>query len=367
MKRAGAPVVAALTVHPPRIAATRLRICQYRPHLERAGLSLRLWTLLRDQDVEAWFGSSTVARLRVLLLGLLRVPAAVLLILRADVVIVHREVLPLGPPWIELFAARAGKLVWDVDDAVWDQHQAQTAGRVPRWVRSPGHKYARVCAAAASVWAGSRVLADWCLEHTTHVQVVPTVVDVPIALPARPTTEPTVGWIGTHSTGPFVAAVLPALADLAPPPPIVLVGAVVAPPTGLSVEQQPWSQDAEDKALRRLHVGLYPIDVTHPLAEGKCGLKAILYLAYGIPVVMTPTRTNAAIVTDGKHGLYARDASEWTAAVRALLTDVELAERLRTDGWRHVEEEYSVRVWGPRVADMLRELTAPVGATSPEI
>jgi hypothetical protein len=47
-------LIAALTVHPSRIAATRLRIAQYGDDVSRAGMELRLWTLFRDADVDAW-------------------------------------------------------------------------------------------------------------------------------------------------------------------------------------------------------------------------------------------------------------------------------------------------------------------------
>jgi glycosyltransferase involved in cell wall biosynthesis len=110
----------------------------------------------------------------------------------------------------------------------------------------------------------------------------------------------------------------------------------------------------EDDVLSRLHIGLYPVDETHPLAEGKCGLKAVLYLAHGVPVVTTPTTTNAVIVRDGVEGLHAREPADWSNAVSRLLADPELRERLRRNGWQRVRDEYSLAVWGPRVAAALR-------------
>jgi glycosyltransferase involved in cell wall biosynthesis len=233
-----------------------------------------------------------------------------------------------------------------------------TARRVPRWVRAPGNKFDRVCRLASEVWAGSEVLAEWCRQRNENVLVVPTVVPVPLALPDA-SAERTVGWIGSPSTQSFVEAVLPPLRGIDPPPRAVIVGGDVdLRAAGLAGRVDGWSQETEDAALAAIRVGLYPIDADHPMADGKCGLKAILFLAHGVPVVLTPTPTNARIVRDGLEGIHASTPEEWTEGVRRLLDDAELWERLRRAGHARVLEEFSLAVWAPRVADRLASLTA---------
>lgn len=348
-------VVLALAVHPPALAATRLRVSQYRPFLAEQGLDLQLWTFLSERDLADWYGGSDLRRVLVVLRGLLRLPVAVGRILSSDVVLVQREALPAGPPLLERLAARLRPVAWDVDDAVWEQHRAMTAGRAPRWVRAPRGKYERLCARADLVLAGSELLAAWCRAHNTRVLVVPTVVPVPDEPPpgAR---DGVVAWVGSHSTGPFLADVLPAVARVRPLPRVEAVGARVGPVPGVDVVERTWSAATEEEVLSRARVGLYPVDRAHPLADGKCGFKAVLYMAHGVPVVVTPTPTNAAIVRDGVDGLHADTAEQWERAVSALLSDDELWESCRRSAHSRARDEYSLQRWGPVVAIAVREL-----------
>lgn len=341
-----------LAVHPPRVAATRLRVEQHRPGIEAAGLPTRSWSFFADADLADWYGPSQRRRALVALRALARVGRVVGVVRGSAVVIVQREALPFGPPLVELLAGWGRRLVWDVDDAIWEPFESPTAGRVPRWLRATGGKYERLCRRADEVWAGSELLASWCRRHSRRVTVIPTVVDVPDERP-EPTECRTVGWIGSHSTGAFVEAVLPALVAIDPPVVGVVVGASPAVPPGLEVDVCPWTLDEEKRALARTRVGLYPIDRSHPLADGKCGLKAILFMAHGVPPVVTPTPTNAAVVRDGVDGLHADSADEWAAAVERLLDDHDLWERCSRSAYERARSEYSLAVWGPRVAARL--------------
>lgn len=350
--------VAVLAVHPRSVASTRLRVLQFAPYFEQAGIDLVLWSFFREADLPDWFGSSQWRRLRRLVQALLRAPGAVRVVRGSAVVVVQREALPLGPPVLELLAARGRRLVWDVDDAVWSHVHSPTAGRVPQWLRATGGKYEVLCRRADEVWAGSDVLAAWCRQRASSVRVVPTVVPVAAQRPSA-SSERTVGWIGSHSTGLFLEAVLPAVASVVPPPQVLAVGADAGSPGLAGVQVTRWSQDAEDDALRTTRVGLYPIDRDHPLAEGKCGLKAVLYMAQGIPPVVTPTTTNAAVVRDGVEGLHAGTPQEWTTAVQRLLDDDALWEQLSRAAHERARSHFSVQVWGPRLADSLVTLGSP--------
>jgi glycosyltransferase involved in cell wall biosynthesis len=348
--------VVVLAVHPPRVAATRLRASQYVPYWEAAGLQVDEWSFLRERDLDDWYGPSQLRRAIVLLRALLRLPLLVGLVRGACLVLVQREALPLGPPVVELLSARGRRLVWDVDDAVWESFDSPTAGRVPQWLRATGGKYQRLCRRADAVWAGSEVLARWCRQHSERVELVPTV--VPVAPERRPPPRArTVGWVGSHSTGPFLEAVLPAVAEVSPPPEVLVVGAAVTVPEGLPADVHGWSQDVEDSTLASTRVGLYPVDRSHALAEGKCGLKAILYMSHGIPCVVTPTATNAAVVRHGVEGLHADAPGEWTSAVQHLLDDDDLHERMSAAAHARAREHFSLQAWGPRLASRLRALT----------
>lgn len=352
----GRSVVAFMAVHPPRLAGTRLRLTQHFPYLEEQGLSCELWTFLSEEDLPRWYGRSSLARVLVTLKSLLRVPRALLLIRRSDVVIVYRACLPLGPPILEWLASRTKPIVWDVDDYVWRRYTSPTSGRVSRWLRSSQRKHESICRWAAEVWAGSAPIREWAEAINPRVFHLPTVVHVP---DERPDSERSrsAGWVGSHSTAPFVEAILPHLGPCKSLEYVTVVGGAVASSSSSPVvKQESWSPSSERRVCESSRVGLYPIDRDNPYAEGKCGLKAILYMAHGLPCVVTPTRPNRAIVRNGIDGLYADSPQEWCDAVERLLADEELWEQCSREGYERVREEFSLQVWGPRVAQRVLAL-----------
>jgi len=267
------------------------------------------------------------------------------------VVVVQREVLPLACSWPERFAASRAQLVWDVDDAVWVEHDGMFIRGAFRAIRGGAAKYRRVATASAEVWAGSEELARWCRQMAHTVSVLPTVVDMPSKRLSRGQRSGVV-WTGSPSTGPFLQQVLPQLAPV--PAGIRVLGATVASERS-DVVQEPWSEEAEFTALRGARVGLYPIDVTHPLAVGKAGFKAVLYMAHGLPCVVTPTPTVASLIGHEREGLHASDPEEWATAVSRLLEDDDLWDLLSTNALERASR-FSVQTWFPLVVGRIAAL-----------
>jgi glycosyltransferase involved in cell wall biosynthesis len=348
--------ILAAAVYPASRASTRLRAEQMAPAFVAVGLQLEVWSLIPERFVNGWFSGSNLRRAAILLASIVRVPALLLKARRAKAVIVLKEVLPLGPPWIERIIAKRRPLIWDVDDSIWVAHPSLFMQRIPEWIRRPARKYEQVCSWARQVWAGSEVLAEWCREHNPDVRVVPTVVEVPLRRPLGGR-EPIVGWIGSPSTVPFLEAMLPALAPTGSTTRRVLaVGSRVTEVPGIDLDARDWSPEEELTALRRMKVGLYPIDLGHPLAEGKCGLKAILYMSHGIPSVVTPTTTNRFVLRHEVEGLHASTRDEWAGAIDRLLNDDELWERCSRAAHQRAYECFSLQRWGPKIAGYLKEL-----------
>lgn len=357
----GSPVesraVLAIAVYPDQVASTRLRVTQYAPHLACADWELRTWSFLSNKDLAGWFDGGALRRAGLVLRGVGRLRTLPRLLRGARLVIVQREALPFGPPWVEALLSTRVPLVWDVDDAIWECYPSLFSPRLPDFLRKSGAKYDRLARMAAEVWAGSEVLGSWCRQKGARVRVVPTVAALtdPEAGADRIQTR-VVGWIGSPSTAPFLQDILDAVAEIRPPVQLLVVGGRVVPPPGLETVVRAWSPEAEEEALQSISVGLYPVDIGHPLAKGKCGFKAILYMSRGIPSVVTPTTTNAQIVRDGVDGLHARTATEWRSHVESLLADAGLWSRLSAAGRGRVADAYSLAGWAPAVVQRVEEL-----------
>ena len=62
-------------------------------------------------------------------------------------------------------------------------------------------------------------------------------------------------------------------------------------------------------------------------------------------------------LTCRRESRYSARRREWvSAAIKKLLNDPALRRRMGAAGRKKVEEQYSLQVWGPRVAQMLRSV-----------
>jgi hypothetical protein len=347
-----------LSLYGPDQAGTRLRACQHEGALRAAGVDVEYWSFLAGDDSARWFTETRRARRALLLLRavlrLLLLPGCVR---RADAVLVLREALPVASAAVERWAGRRRPLVWDVDDALWAEYPRLFATWVPGRLRRSPEKYRRLAGLADEVWAGSDHLAAWCREHASSVVVVPTVVEVPAEVAPVSRRRPTAGWVGSSSTALFLEERLPALAAVDGLAEVEVVGATaVQAPSGLAVRTAPWSTAAEEELLAGVRVGLYPLSPEHPLTEGKAGLKAVLYMAHGLPSVVTPTAATAALVRDGVDGVHARTPEEWQDAVGRLLADDATWTRMSAAAHARAAAELSAQVWGPRLAQRVLAL-----------
>jgi glycosyltransferase involved in cell wall biosynthesis len=358
--------VLALMSYPAEAAATRFRVQQLVRPLAQMGVEVDVRPLLDratfaglyergDARRTAWrLGRAHVRRLR-----------DVVAARRVDVVLLQREAALLGPPVVELLLDLVGRrpIVLDLDDPTWVAYDSPTFGRLGRVLKWPG-KADWLIDRAATVTCGSRAIADHVEARGGTAVMIPTVVDTNVFRP-RPDgarhAVPVVGWIGSHSTAPYLARVAPALAEAAERKPFTLLavgagGATIDVP-GVEVAQRPWALEREVSDFQSLDVGLYPL-VDDEWARGKSGFKAIQYLACGVPFVVTPLGATTNIGIAGTTHLEAGTAAEWATAVHRLVSDEPLRRAMGAAGRAHALERYAVDRVASALADALRAAAA---------
>jgi glycosyltransferase involved in cell wall biosynthesis len=211
-------------------------------------------------------------------------------------------------------------------------------------------------------FCGNKYLAEYALPLCSQTEIVPTVVDAEIFCPGlskRLLDRPKrIGWIGTPSTwNEYLFGMLPMLKQIAETKggQIAMMGADGNAESHPLLELKKWSEAEEVPFLQTLDVGIMPLTDT-PWAQGKCGYKLIQYMACGLPVVASPVGVNKEIVEHGVNGFLAESDDEWRTAIGTLISDPDLRRRMGAAGRQKVENDYSLQVWGPRVANMLRHV-----------
>ena len=275
-----------------------------------------------------------------------------------DAVYVLREMALLGPPLFERWLARSGvPFIFDFDDAVFVPYVSPANGYLS-YLKFPG-KTRTICRLAAHVMAGNAYLADYARRVNDRVTVVPTTIDTEkYAAGEREAGDPpVVGWSGSYSTAQHLDTLRPALRRLARTERFRLrvIGAPGYRVEGVDVEAVPWRAETEVADLRRIDVGVMPLP-DEPWSRGKCGLKALQYMALGIPTVCSPVGVNSEIIREGENGLLASTEDEWVEKLSRLLRSAELLRRLGAAGRASVEARYSAEGQAPRVFNIIESV-----------
>jgi glycosyltransferase involved in cell wall biosynthesis len=167
--------------------------------------------------------------------------------------------------------------------------------------------------------------------------------------------ELVVGWIGSPTTFPYLEQLAGVLREVAARRPFTLkvsgAGQAVRFP-GLRVVDVPWSLANEVDLFNTCDVGVYPL-TDDDWARGKCGFKAIQFMACGVPVVAAAVGVNREIVADGQNGFLAASPAEWVEKIERLLSDAALRTRFAAAGRRTIEESYSIKVTASQLAAVL--------------
>src|SRR5690606_12603751 len=100
--------------------------------------------------------------------------------------------------------------------------------------------------------------------------------------------------------------------------------------------------EAEVPTLQRFDIGLYPLPLDNEWVLGKSGLKALQYMAVGLPVIATAVGANFRIIRDGETGFLVKTREEWLERLSQLITDASIRKELGTASRKNVEEHYSI-------------------------
>lgn len=275
-----------------------------------------------------------------------------------DTVVILRDVLVFtGPPFFEeLFAERAGFLVFELDDAIW--LPVEGGGTPPLWTPRKAEHAAK---SADRVIAGNDFIAAWARQYCDDVVVIPTAAGDWIE-PRDGPREPgpvRVGWSGHYEGAHFLDHVMDGveaarhrsefeLAILSRPESLE----IIRPVEGLERHLVLWESPETEARLTHFDIGLMPLDDSE-FAKGKCAFKLIRYMAAGLPVVASPVGMNSEVVVEGETGFLASTPQEWADAIVALVEDPEMRERMGRAGRERYEANYSPAAVLPRYADAI--------------
>jgi len=324
----------------------RYRIEQWLPGLTKRGISVELLPFASRELMSLLHKPGRpLAKAALGAEAMLRRIKAVTSARSYDVVLIHRAACLAGPALLERAIAIMGApVIFDFDDAIYLLHTT-SANRSLGWLKFPG-KTAAICKLSNQVVVGNSFLADYARQYNPSVTVVPTSVDTqryrPVSRP-RSNGHIVVGWMGSSTSQTHLEMFGPVLKEITREKHIEL--RVVSDRTpdlpGVKLNWRPWSAATEAAELADFDIGIMPMP-DDQWSRGKCSLKALLYMATGVPAVCSAVGANREIIRHGENGLLASSTDEWVGGISSLATDRHLRAQLGAAGRQTVEDNYSM-------------------------
>lgn len=250
----------------------------------------------------------------------------------------------------------AGCLVFDFDDPV------TMSAKRNRPTFSRRVRFAKLLGACDGALVGSESLAGLARPHCPNTMIMPMAIDRSADATAdRDASGPLeLLWLGSRATQPYLEQIRPALERIGAQRNDVRLRLVAHEPMtfgSLDVDFQPWSPDAQERALRTCHIGLCPMPDT-PWTRGKCPYKVLQYMAYGVSWVGSAVGQNVTTAgdRDTQRGLCASDDVQWCAAINQLLDDASLRGRMGERGIDYIAANHDRQAIADRLAAFWRQM-----------
>lgn len=345
----------------------RLKYEQYFPYFEAGGWAITVSPFMTRQLWECVYKNGfNLRKILWACYGYARRVRDLFRLRSYELVYIHLWVTPFGPPFFEwLFRLVARKVVYDIDDLIY----IAPASRANQLIDSlKGRaKPLFLIRRAEQVIVCSPGLASFARQHAKNVVDISSTVDMQRYRPQVSYQQEktlTLGWTGSFSTARYLLLLEPVLINLAKEHEfeILVIGDEKFRFSRLDCTAVAWHPDTEIENLRKIDIGLYPLP-DEPWVLGKSGLKAIQYMALGIPVVASAIGASFRVIEHGVTGFLADSDAQWIEALRRLLSDVALRRQMGNAGRHRVDARFSVQANAPRYIKVLDDAIGKESST----
>jgi glycosyltransferase involved in cell wall biosynthesis len=153
-----------------------------------------------------------------------------------------------------------------------------------------------------------------------------------------------IGWSGSHSTSKYMKLLENVLKKLKErfDFEIMIMGDPHFFIEGLNCKTIRWEERTEIQTLQQFDIGVYPLPLDDDWVLGKSGLKALQYMALGIPTVATAVGANFRVIEDAKSGFLVLSENDWIEKLSLLIENPVLRRQIGEEGRKRVEKYYSI-------------------------
>ena len=278
-----------------------------------------------------------------------------------DIVYVHMWVTPFGSTLFErIVRALSKQLIYDIEDNTITTVSSNVNSIIAPFKNPNKNKF--LMKMADYVITSSPTLNEHCLgiNNRKKCKYISSSINVNKFLPVNTYSNNkklTIGWTGTFSSKEYLDLLRGVLIDLRMRCDfkLLIIGNFEYKFQEMDIEVIQWSSKSEVEDIQKIDIGIYPLS-DDPWVYGKSGLKAIQYMAFGLPTVATNIGTTPKIIEHMKNGLLVNNDKEWIEALELLIKNSELRKSLGQNARETIVTKYSTDVIKMEYFSIISEL-----------
>jgi len=267
-----------------------------------------------------------------------------------DIVYIHLWVTPFGPSLFErIYRFLSKKIVFDIDDLVFLKHSSKANRYFMKFKGTS--KVIYLLKKADYVITCTEYLDSFAKKFNSQTKNIPSSVNTNVYTIKEnyELKEPVhIGWSGSHSTSKYLLILEPVFIKLLEMKLnfIVIVFGdknFLFNNKNIPLNTIEWSEEKEVETIKSFDIGVYPL----PYEEwvyGKSGLKAIQYMACGVPTIATAVGSNLKIIKHHFNGFLVENNSidQWASTILFLINNKKIRENIGKNARVFIEKNYSV-------------------------
>lgn len=340
-------------------ASNRFRVEQYLSYLDKEGIKYDIRPFVSSRFYKMLYSrKKRVKKMIYFIQAFFNRIVDVIRLRRYDLVFIHREACPFGPPIFEWLMYKFKKsIIYDFDDAIFLQNY-NLANRFYRFLKFPS-KTKKIIKMASGVIVPNIFLKEYACKFNKHVYIIPTPIDTDrFKMAEKYSDKLAIGWVGSFTTAPYLKVIFNAMQQLSKKYDFILkvfgAGALINIP-GVKIENHDWHLKEEVEYFQSIDIGIYPL-IDNLWARGKAGFKAIQYMAVGVPVVASSVGMVKDFIKDGVNGFLVNSDEEWVKKLSDLMEDEALRKKIGLEGRKTVEEKFSMQVNAPKYLEIINKV-----------
>ena len=343
--------------YPTEGPSNRYRVEQYLPFLKDNGISYCLRPFITSKFYKMLYSKGNrLKKTAYFLLGYIKRLTDIVRAINYDIIFIHIEAFPFGPPFFEwIFYSMKKPIIFDFEDAIYLSF-SDGAGRFRR-LKFPQKFYPNLTM-SSHIMVCNNYLKDKFSGYNSNITVIPTSIDTDkfkVRNIKDSNNNLLIGWIGSHTTLICLNQIIPVLQKLSQRYEFslkIVGGGREFKIPGVRIINERWTLEKDVENYQSLDIGVYPLP-DNEWARAKTPFKTIQYMSVGVPTVVSNVGGNREIIQDGINGFLASAEKEWIEKLILLIENPKLRKKIGMEGRKTVEEKYSIKVNAPKYLKVL--------------